>query len=51
MLMFKGQQSPVSSDAATTTRASSIVGRHDNANNNNILSSPGIINPVYDRYS
>ncbi|XP_054267666.1 cadherin-99C-like [Macrosteles quadrilineatus] len=43
-----GQQSPVSSDAATTTRASSLIGRHDNVNNNNIH-NPGIINPVYDK--
>ncbi|KAG8256727.1 hypothetical protein J6590_063040 [Homalodisca vitripennis] len=43
-----GQQSPVSSDAATTTRASSLVGRHDNVNNNNIH-QPGILNPVYDK--
>lgn len=43
-----GQQSPVSSDAATTARASSIVGHH---NNNNIHGheSMGNINPVYDR--
>lgn len=42
-----GQQSPVSSDAATTARASSIAGH----NNNNIHSheSMGNINPVYDR--
>ncbi|XP_039297705.1 cadherin-99C isoform X1 [Nilaparvata lugens] len=42
-----GQQSPVSSDAATTARASSIAGHH---NNNNIHNeSLGNINPVYDR--
>ncbi|BES91603.1 Cadherin domain [Nesidiocoris tenuis] len=41
-----GQQSPVSSDAATTARASSI-GRRNNINNNNI--HDGTINPVYDR--
>lgn len=46
--MSTGQQSPVSSDAATTTRASSLVGRHDNVNNNNIH-QPGILNPVYDK--
>ncbi|XP_075213856.1 cadherin 99C [Lycorma delicatula] len=42
-----GQQSPVSSDAATTARASSIAGH----NNNNIHAheSMGNINPVYDR--
>ncbi|XP_014256144.1 cadherin-99C isoform X2 [Cimex lectularius] len=45
----EGGQSPVSSEAATTARASSI-GRHNNINNNNIHDhSGGNINPVYDR--
>ncbi|XP_073993428.1 cadherin 99C isoform X1 [Rhodnius prolixus] len=44
----EGQQSPVSSEAATTARASSI-GRHNNINNNNLHEPTGTVNPVYDR--
>ncbi|XP_047001442.1 cadherin-99C [Schistocerca americana] len=48
-----GQQSPVSSDAATTARASSIAGggHHRNESEHNIMGqdSPHISNPVYQR--
>ncbi|KAJ8894246.1 hypothetical protein PR048_006858 [Dryococelus australis] len=47
-----GQQSPVSSDAATTARASSITGGMDSARNNDLIrmDSP-VANPVYQRWS
>ena len=39
MVKFTGQQSPVSSEAATTARASSIVGQHEQSNGHSLRRS------------